>query len=151
MSKKEVVPEKLQRFLMTTARRENIGETMVGAVIIRKGRLLTNNENSIPTIAVVEWNIGDAVDRLAQELQLVEYEASYLGYHDIKQNEEVVRLYNFMMDAPRIRLRYPMRMARFRDLGRAETSIVLAALRKREKLTLISQKHVNEYKMQTSS
>jgi hypothetical protein len=127
---KRWVPEKLQKFLRTTAMRDNIRETNVAAVIITKGDLIVS-ERGLPAKAVNGGGISKALDALLDDLRIADIRGiTYIGYYDCNGT----RQYNFGINAKPARLCRLFRTITIenaiRALGKKEAKTVVAALRK---------------------
>lgn len=127
---KKWVPEKLRRFLRTTAIRDNISATSVAAVIITKKGLMIR-EGRLPSRQVDGDAITEALQSLLDEMDAEALRAGYIGYCDCEER----RQYNFWVDAEPARPRGPFRKLAIEDaiaqLGRCEVRAVMAAIRKK--------------------
>ncbi|MDD5172146.1 MAG: hypothetical protein PHF60_03870 [Candidatus ainarchaeum sp.] len=128
---KTIIPDKLQRFLRTTAMRDNIRETNVAAVIITKGDLIVS-ERGLPAKAVNGGGINSALDELLDDLRIDAIRGiTYIGYCDCNGT----RQYNFGIDAKPARICGLFRTITIENairlLGKNEARTVVAALRKK--------------------
>lgn len=125
---KDLVPEKLERFLRTTAVRDGIGEASVAAVVITKAGLVVR-ENKLPSRAVNGDGIGEALSALLDDMDMDARGARYVGYCDCG----AARQYNFCINAEPARIRGSFRKISIENaigmLGRCEARSVVAALR----------------------
>ena len=125
------MPERLERFLRTTAMRDDIREMNVAAVIITKGRLVVS-DRGLPAKAVSSDRIGEALDALLGDLRVGGIQGiAYIGYCDCNGT----RQYNFCIDTKPERVCGMFRTITIenaiRALGKKEARTVVAALRKK--------------------
>lgn len=124
------MPEKLRRFLRTTAMRDNISATSVAAVIITKKGLMVR-EGRLPSRHVDGDAITEALEALLEEMDAEARLARYVGYCDCGGR----RQYNFWIDAEPARPYGSFRKLAIEDaiaqLARCEVRAVMAAIRKR--------------------
>jgi hypothetical protein len=125
-----LVPEKLQRFLRTTAMRDNIREANVAAVVICNGELIVS-ERGLPATAVNGSGLGGALSRLLDDLRISgKRRITYIGYYD----RHGTRQYNFGIDAKPARICGRFRKTTLenavRELVKSEAKAVVTALRK---------------------
>ena len=89
------IPPKLERFLMTIARRSSIKSIFVAAVVVKGGEVLINKLGTLPRACADESGISDALAVLLERLELEgENAVSYVGYFD---SPEKTRQYHFLV------------------------------------------------------
>jgi hypothetical protein len=117
----EPIPPRLQRFLGTTARRDNIGSMQVAAVFIKDGAIAVRTDGKLPHADVGGTEISKALLTLIAELRLLHVvKVVYLGAVDFRDGSRLTRKYSFLIDAPRPR---ESRGVRFTELKEAVASL----------------------------
>lgn len=93
---KPAVPLKLQRYLATIARRKNIKQIRIAAVVTDGSSIVLSAHNTLPFREVDEKGLGAAIEALAQELGSDVSVTRYIGYYDIDGR---IRQYSFRMNS----------------------------------------------------
>jgi hypothetical protein len=92
------ITQKLQRFLMTVARREGIEKVRATAVITSDNMIVLDKDNSLPRKEVDGDDIQGALIELMKELGAeAPPRIRYLGYDDFLEKGSLTRQFNFSM------------------------------------------------------
>jgi len=122
------VSQKLQRFLLTIARRESIGRIRVAALAMKDGKVVLSKEDALPNIEVAGEEIEKAIDELAKGLCVDKDSLRYLGFFDC----EKTRQYNFIVDdLPAGKFRFVALENARKVLKEDEACVLVSVLRKK--------------------
>jgi hypothetical protein len=139
---KPIVPLKLQRYLVTIARRKNIKQIRIAAVITDGSSVVLSAQNTLPAKEVDGKGLEAAMDALAAELAPSGFSVTrYVGFFD---SDGEARQYNFEMECGPVRdafRRVDVESA-FRLLSAEEAGVLAAVLDRRRAQTMMCQADV---------
>ncbi len=91
------VPPRLERFMLTTARRDDVSRAVV-ALIVTHGPGIGLAEGDLPKQNVMGWQVGGALQELLGRYGLsAERPISYIGFRDRLESGMRIRQYHFLL------------------------------------------------------
>ncbi len=93
----EPVPPRLERFMLTTARRDDVSRAVV-ALVVTHGPGIGLASGDLPKQNVMRWQVGEALRELLGRYGLTaEGPISYIGFRDRLEAGMRVRQYHFLL------------------------------------------------------